>query len=425
MKICIVGAGYVGLISALCFKKNGHDIVCVEKDLDKLNQLKKNIAPFFEPKLQELLNEVGEQITWSNSITKSISDAEAIVICVGTPEKEDGSVDLSVFNNVIDKIIDNAQKDTVIVIKSTVPVGTASLVKETCKRSKYKFSIISNPEFLSQGTAISDTMNPERIIVGVNGDNEIKLIKEMYSGVSSPLLFMNNESAELVKYASNDFLALKLSFINEIANLCEVVGADISEVSLGMGHDSRIGNKFLKAGVGYGGSCFPKDTKATHWLASVHGHELKTIKATIEVNEQQKMVLLNKARKHIKSFKNVKVAILGATFKPNTDDLREAPAINNISQLLAEGAKVHVFDPIANKQVKALFPDVICEDSIEEAIANADICFIFTEWNEIMQFDVKKYVTLMKTPLVLDGRNCYDVKTMKQNQIIYESIGRV
>ena len=309
-----------------------------------------------------------------------------------------------------------------------MPIGTNKKIEKYINdnlANNVKIEIVSNPEFLSQGTAVKDTLHAQRIVLGVQSKHAENVMKEVYDGFGQPYIVTNRESAEMIKYASNDFLALKISYINEIANLCEIVGADIQDVAKGMGMDTRIGNKFLQAGIGYGGSCFPKDTKALSWLANFNDYELKTIKAAIEVNENQKLKLIKKARKYYETFEGLNVAVLGLTFKPNTDDLREAPSLENIPILIEDGANIKAYDPVGENNFKKLYPTEIkyC-DNIEETLKDADICFIFTEWNEIKNIKPEEYKKLMKTPLVYDGRNIYDLKEMKESGVEYYSIGR-
>lgn len=294
------------------------------------------------------------------------------------------------------------------------------------ENSKFHVDVVSNPEFLAQGTAVNDTLNPSRIVIGAENDKAMRIVENLYQSYNAPIVKMSRKSAEMVKYASNDFLALKISYVNEIANLCDLIGANIEDVTCGMGLDSRIGNKFLKAGIGYGGSCFPKDTKALHWLASYHDFELKTVKAAIEVNENQKIKLIKKSRKYYPNgFKGLTVAVLGLTFKPNTDDLREAPSIVNIPIFLDDGAKIQVYDPIGMDNFKKIFSDdkiKYCNSAIE-AIKNADICFILTEWEEIIKLQPEDFVLNMNNPIVCDGRNCFNKDEMIKYNIQYFGIG--
>lgn len=329
---------------------------------------------------------------------------------------------------VTKQIAESIQQDCIVVVKSTVPVGTNDKVERVLRenlKNDVHVEVASNPEFLSQGTAVKDTLNANRIVIGVETKYAEEVLRNVYDGFGLPYVITDRRSAEMIKYASNDFLALKISYINEIANLCEIVGANIEDVAKGMGMDPRIGNKFLKAGIGYGGSCFPKDTKALNWFANFNDYELKTIKAAIEVNENQKIKLIKKARKYYENFSGLNVAVLGLTFKPGTDDLREAPSLQNIPILLEDGANIKAWDPVGIENYKKIYPKEIkyC-NTIEETIKDADICFIFTEWPEVKNFDVSLFHKLMKYPLVIDGRNCYDLDKVKNNVIIYESIGR-
>ncbi len=426
MNIVVTGVGYVGLVTAVCMADMGHNVACVEQDENKVKNLKNGIPVIFEPDVSELMKRNKNRLTYTTNYKSCYSDADVIFICVGTPERRDGYANLAYIYEAARQIANSAQKEMVVSVKSTVPIGTCKKIEQEMNAvSKYKISVVSNPEFLSQGTAVRDTINAERIVIGVNCENTLNVMKEVYKGLDELLLITDRESSEMIKYASNDFLALKISYINEIANLCEMVGANIEDVAKGMGLDSRIGNKFLNAGIGYGGSCFPKDTKALHWLAKYHDYELKTVKAAIEVNESQKIKLIKKARKYYKSFKGLNVAVLGLTFKPNTDDLREAPSLENIPLFLDDGANVRVWDKVGACNFKKLFGDSMtyCE-TIGDTIRNADICFIFTEWDDIKSFPLSEYKKLMKTPLVLDGRNCYSLSDVKKANIVYDSVGR-
>lgn len=320
-------------------------------------------------------------------------------------------------------------------MKSTVPIGTNDKVLKILndnKKTSIKINIVSNPEFLAQGTAVRDTLHASRIVIGVDNEDAEKVMREVYKEYDAPILVTDSRSAEMVKYASNDFLALKISYINEIANLCEIVGAKVEDVAKGMGYDSRIGDKFLNAGIGYGGSCFPKDTKALHWLANMNDYELKTVKAAIEVNEQQKLRLIKKSRKYYDNFEGLTVAILGLTFKPGTDDLREAASIINIPIILDDGANIKAFDPVGIENFKKTmkYGDVEGLDrisyfnNIDDTIKDTDICFIFTEWDEIKNYDISKFRKLMKRPILLDGRNCYSLSDAESYGVIYMGIGK-
>jgi UDPglucose 6-dehydrogenase len=428
MKISIAGTGYVGIVTAVCLAEIGHNVTCVDIDEKKIEILKSGKSPIYEPDLEELMNKNKGKLAYTIDYRNAYKDADVIFIAVGTPEKKDGSANLKYVFEVTKQIAESIEQDCVIIVKSTVPVGTNDrvemILKENLKHN-VNIEVASNPEFLSQGTAVKDTLNANRIVLGVESKYAEEVLRKVYDGFRLPYVITDRKSAEMIKYASNDFLALKISYINEIANLCEIVGANIEDVAKGMGMDPRIGDKFLKAGIGYGGSCFPKDTKALNWLANFNDYELKTIKAAIEINENQKIKLIKKARKYYDNFSGLNVAVLGLTFKPGTDDLREAPSLQNIPILLEDGANIKAWDPVSIENYKKIYPKEIkyC-NTIEETIKDADICFIFTEWSEVKNFDVSLFPKLMKYPLVIDGRNCYDLEKVKKIGIIYESIGR-
>lgn len=425
MNIAVAGTGYVGLVTGVCLASKGHKVTCVDIDKNKLEMMKKGQSPIYEDDLEGLMKKYKDNLNYTSDYKKAYKDAQVIFIGVGTPEKQDGSANLSYVYKVANQISESIERDCVVVVKSTVPIGTndkiEKLIRENLK-SDVNVSVVSNPEFLAQGSAVKDTLETSRIVIGVEDKIAERVMRNVYSEFKAPIVITNRRSAEMIKYASNDFLALKISYINEIANLCELVGANIKDVTKGMGYDERIGNKFLNAGIGYGGSCFPKDTKALHWLANFHDYEIKTIKAAIEVNESQKIRLIKKARKYYDTLEGKTVAVLGLTFKPGTDDLREAPSLINIPIMLEDGAKIKVWDPVGMENFKKIYPNQVlyCND-IEETITDADICFILTEWDEIKSFDITKYKDLMKKPIVLDGRNCYN----KTSIIQYESIGSI
>lgn len=428
MKICIAGTGYVGLVTAVCLAETGHYVTCIDNDETKINLLGNCISPIYEPGLGELMQKNRDLLSFTTDAETAYADADVIFICVGTPEKKDGSANLEYVYAVAKEIAGSINHDCVLVVKSTVPIGTNDKLEKFIKKNlkqEVSVDVVSNPEFLSQGTAVNDTLHAARIVLGVESEQAEKAMRQVYDVFDLPYVITDRKSAEMIKYASNDFLALKISYINEIANLCEIVGANIEDVALGMGLDQRIGNKFLMPGIGYGGSCFPKDTKALHWLANYHDYELKTIKAAIEVNENQKFKLIKKARKYFDSFNGLNIAVLGLTFKPGTDDLREAPSLQNIPLLMEDGANIRAWDPIGAESYKKIYPERItyCE-TIEKALKDADVCFIFTEWPEIKKLDIQKYVQLMRRPLVIDGRNCYRLEAVAEMGITYESIGR-
>lgn len=427
MKIAIAGTGYVGLVTAVCLAEKGHNVICVDVDENKIRIMEQGVSPIYEDGLQQLMLKNRDSITYTINYKSAYNEADVIFVGVGTPEKKDGSANLSYVWDVVRNIAESVTGRCVVVVKSTVPIGTNEKIEKYLQDNKKPtavITVVSNPEFLSQGTAVKDTLHASRIVIGVNDKESAEVMMKVYERFDVPKLVTNRQSAEMIKYASNDFLALKISYINEIANLCEDIGADIDDVAMGMGLDTRIGNKFLNAGIGYGGSCFPKDTKALHWISTVHNKELKTVKAAIEVNEQQKFRLLKKAKEYYETFNGLKVAILGLTFKPGTDDLREAPSLVNIPIFLDDGAEVYAYDPIGVKNFKNIYPSEIkyC-DTPQEALCGADICFIFTEWEEIKALKEEDFI-LMKKAIILDGRNCYDLSVMEQYPVVYESIGR-
>ena len=431
MKIAIAGTGYVGLVTGVCLAEVGHEnVVCVDVDNKKVDLMKSGVSPIYEEHLEELMKKNYElgRINYTTDYKKAYEDADIIMIAVGTPERSDGSANLEYIKDVATQVANCVTKDTLVVIKSTVPIGTNDNIEKYIQKNlknNVRIELASNPEFLSQGTAVMDTLKASRIVIGVESEWAKNLLEEVYTPFNQPIVVTNRNSAEMIKYASNDFLALKISFMNDIANLCEIVGANIEDVANGMSYDDRIGSKFLKSGIGYGGSCFPKDTKALHWLSSQNGYELKTVKAAIEVNESQKLRLIKKAEQLVESFEGMKVCILGLTFKPGTDDLREAPSIPNIQYFIEKGAEVIAYDPVGIENTKKIFEDKIkYTTNIDEAIEGCDICFIMTEWKQIMEYDVVNYKNKMKRPLVFDGRNCYSLDTMKNLEIEYYSIGR-
>ncbi len=436
MKLAIAGTGYVGLVTAVCMADKGHTVTCVDTDENKIRMLNNGIATIYENGLQDIMKKNVERLTYTTNYKAAYKDADIIFIAVGTPEKKDGSANLSYVYSVTKQIAESLQKDCTVVVKSTVPIGTNDKVEKILNDYKAKdvsIDVVSNPEFLAQGTAVRDTLHANRIIIGVSNKKSENIMRKLYEHFDAPVLITDRQSAEMIKYASNDFLALRISFINEIANLCELIGANIDDVAKGMGFDPRIGDKFLKAGIGYGGSCFPKDTKALHWLANMNDYEIKTIKAAIEVNEQQKIRLIKKAKKYYSNFDGLTVAVLGLSFKPGTDDAREAPSLVNIPILLDYGANIKAFDPFGVENFKKAMKqhyDISNLDcltyysTIDETIINSDICFIFTDWDEIKNYNVSKYELLMKKAIILDGRNCYDLNRFRDLNVIYESIGR-
>lgn len=431
MKIAVAGTGYVGLVAGVCFAEKGHNVICVDVDENKVKLMRSGKSPIYEEGLEELLDKNYREgrLDFTTDYIMAYKDADAIFIGVGTPEQPDGSANLSYVATVSRQIAENVEKDCLVVVKSTVPIGTNDKVEQFIKDSlvhDVKIEVASNPEFLAQGHAVRDTLHAKRIVIGTESKEAERILKEIYEPFHLPIVSVKRRSAEMIKYASNDFLALKISYMNDIANLCELVGADIEDVAEGMSYDPRIGASFLHAGIGYGGSCFPKDTKALKYLAEKHGYKLKTIEAAVEVNKRQKIRLFQKASERMITFKGLKVAILGLTFKAETDDLREAPSIDNVKLLLENGANnIFAYDPVGIKNYQKKYPtEINYVENPEEALRDANICFIFTEWDIIKKIKPEIFKKLMKTPLVYDGRNIYNLNEMKDAGVEYYSIGR-
>lgn len=436
MKITVAGTGYVGLVAGVCFAEVGHDVTCVDVDEAKVKLMESGASPIYEEGLEELMqkNYAEGRLHYTTDYKSAYKNPDAIFIGVGTPEMPDGSANLDYIATVSRQIAESVEKDCLVVVKSTVPVGTNDKVEQFIHdflKNDVQIEVASNPEFLAQGSAVHDTLHAARIIIGTESEKAEKMLKEIYAPFNLPIVSVNRRSAEMIKYACNDFLALKISYMNDIANLCELVGADIQDVAEGMSYDARIGANFLNAGIGYGGSCFPKDTKALKFLAKQHGYQLKTVEAAVDVNTIQKTRLFKKASERMITFKGLKIAILGLAFKPGTDDLREAPSLENIKLLLEQGADLVAYDPVAADNFKKRYPEgksgngsITYVSQPEEALDDADICFIFTEWKEIKAICPEEYKKRMRIPLVYDGRNIYDKNEMKTAGIEYYSIGR-
>lgn len=436
MKIVIVGSGYVGLVTGACFSEVGIEVTCVDIDRNKIENLNKGIIPIYEPGLEEMItrNMKKGRLNFTTNIAEALTDAEVLFISVGTPPDEDGSADLKYVLAVARDCGKHINDYLLVVTKSTVPVGTSQKVKhalqeELDKRNvKIEFDVASNPEFLKEGAAIDDFLKPDRIVVGLQSERAEDLMKSLYKPFTlngHPVIFMDIISAEMTKYAANSMLAAKISFINDIANLCEIVGADINKVRKGIGSDSRIGHKFIYPGIGYGGSCFPKDVQALIKTASEHNYELRVLKAVEAVNNDQKLVLFNKIMNYFKGdVKGKTIALWGLSFKPQTDDMREAPSLHIVKNLLEAGAIVKAYDPVAIKEAKHHFGDTIsyCEDQYETLI-DADCLAILTEWPEFKFPNLKIVKKLLRKPAVFDGRNIYDREEMKENGFDYFCIG--
>ncbi|MFH2013259.1 MAG: UDP-glucose/GDP-mannose dehydrogenase family protein [Pseudomonadota bacterium] len=432
MKICIIGTGYVGLVTGVCFAENGNDVICVDNDSKKIEGLKKGKATIYEPGLEDFLkrNIEKERLKFTTNLKKAVKESFINFIAVGTPQDNDGSADLKHVLDVATLIGKAINEYKIIVTKSTVPIGTTNRIKQTIeKETKYPFSVASNPEFLKEGTAINDFMKPDRIIIGTDSQEVADTMRELYSPfvrTGNPILSMDIESAEMTKYAANAMLTTRISFMNELANLCEKVGADISNVRKGIGSDPRIGHSFLFPGVGYGGSCFPKDVKAIIRTAEENNYELSILKAVDLVNTNQREMLVQKILNHFGgNLKNRVIGIWGLSFKPNTDDTRESPSITIIKRLLELGAKIKAYDPAAMDEAKKELHDSIeyCNRSYD-VLERADALVLITEWNEFREPDFKRILKLMNSPVIFDGRNIYNPRKLQDMGFIYYGVGR-
>ncbi|MFO0505384.1 MAG: UDP-glucose dehydrogenase family protein [Chryseotalea sp.] len=432
MKIAVIGTGYVGLVTGTCFAETGNTVTCVDIDQAKVASLNAGKITIYEPGLEQLFerNIKQERLFFTTNLEEGIKDAKIIFLALPTPPGEDGSADLKYILKVADDLGPILQHYTVIVDKSTVPVGTADRVRERiAKNAKVEFDVVSNPEFLREGVAVEDFMKPDRVVIGTTSDKARKVMEQLYAPFvrqGNPIIFMDERSAELTKYAANAFLATKITFMNEIANLCELLGANVDAVRKGVGTDSRIGKRFLFPGIGYGGSCFPKDVQALAKSAADTQYDFKILKSVMDVNASQKTVLFNKMKRFFGgSLRGKKIGVWGLSFKPHTDDIREAPALENINLLLQEGATVVAHDPEAMDNVRKIFGDKITfAKNPYEAIHAADALFIATEWPEFRTPDFDKVAELIKNKVIFDGRNLYELSQMKELGFTYYSIGR-
>jgi UDPglucose 6-dehydrogenase len=432
LKIAVIGTGYVGLVTGTCLAETGNEVICVDIDKIKVEKMRSGLVPIYEPHLDILFerNIKAGRLNFTTSLNEGLSFGEIIFLALPTPEDEDGSADLSYVLGVADEIGKKITDYKVIVDKSTVPVGTAEKVHHSiAKNASCDFDVVSNPEFLREGYAVDDFLKPERIVIGSSSEKATKLMQRLYKPFvrsGNPIIIMDEKSAELTKYAANAFLATKITFMNEIANYCEKVGADVDKVRIGMGTDSRIGKRFLFPGIGYGGSCFPKDVKALQKAGRDESYEFKILDSVIEVNEKQKTILFPKIQNFFNGdLSNKKLAVWGLAFKPETDDVREAPAIYLMEKLLNNGASLSVYDPEAMPNIKKQFGETLnyC-NSMYEALENADALIICTEWSIFRTPDFNKVKQLLKQSIIFDGRNLYDVEEIKKEGFIYTSIGR-
>lgn len=433
MKITVVGTGYVGLVTGTCFAETGNNVVCVDIDANKVQRMRNGEVPIYEPGLELLFERNTKQgrLSFTTDLKSSLEGAEVIFLALPTPPGEDGSADLSYILGVAKQLSTMITDYKVIVDKSTVPVGTSERVHAELIKGldESLFDVVSNPEFLREGVAVDDFLKPDRVVIGTSSERAEKIMRQLYEPFvrqGNPIIFMDERSAEMTKYAANSYLATRITFMNEIANLCEKVGANVDKVRIGMGSDSRIGKRFLFPGVGYGGSCFPKDVQALAKTADANAYDFKILKSVMSVNNKQKSVLVTKIKNYFgENLKGVTIAMWGLAFKPNTDDIREAPALYIIEGLLEAGAKVKAFDPEAMSNVKEIFGDKVeLVDEQYEALIDADALAIITEWSVFRTPSFTVIKELLKQPVVFDGRNLYDLERMKEKGIYYESIGR-
>ncbi len=432
MNICVIGTGYVGLVTGTCLAEFGMNLVCVDNDTQKIDLLRQGKMPIYEPNLEALVHKNMKEgrLRFSPNIEEGIKSSLVIFIAVGTPPKEDGSADLRYVEEVAKEIARWMDGYKVVVMKSTVPVGTTRWLKEFIQGHQKKsipFDIVSNPEFLREGSAVEDFLRPDRVIIGAESEQAIAIMKDIYSAlylIETPFVITNLETAEMIKYATNAFLATKVTFINEVANLCERVGADVHHVAKAMGLDGRIGRKFLHPGPGYGGSCFPKDTRALLKLAHEKGYQFRILNSVIEANEKQKERMVEKIKEMVGEVRGKTIGVLGLSFKPNTSDIRESSAIAIIQRLLAMGARIKAYDPAAMKESEAVLPEVIYARDAYEVADGSDALVLMTEWNQFRRLDLQRIKSLLKTPIFIDLRNVYDPQQMRRLGFHYCGVGR-
>ena len=432
MKICVIGTGYVGLVTGTCLAEFGMNLICVDNDQQKIDLLRQGKVFIHEPGLEDLVtrNMKEGRLRFSTSVEEGVTSSLVIFIAVGTPSNDDGSADLRAVEEVVKEIARYMEGYKVVVVKSTVPVGTCRRLKQLIQDHQVRpspFDIVSNPEFQREGSAIEDFMRPDRVTIGAESEQAIAIMKDIYSAlylIETPFVITSLETAEMIKYAANAFLATKVTFINEIANLCERVGADVHHVARAMGLDGRIGKKFLHPGPGYGGSCFPKDTRALSRMAHERGYVFKVLDSVIEANEEQKERMVNKIREKVGDLRGKTIGVLGLSFKPNTDDIRESSSIVIIQRLLSVGAKVRAFDPAAMEEAKAVLPGLECGEDAYDVAQGADALVLVTEWNQFRRLDLPRIKGLLKRPIFIDLRNVYDPDQMRRLGFDYCGVGR-
>jgi UDPglucose 6-dehydrogenase len=432
MNVCMIGTGYVGLVAGTCLSDFGMNVTCVDKAEDKIAALKAGKVPIYELGLGELIQKNVKlgRLHFSTDLEEAVGRCLVIFLAVGTPERPDGSVDLGALFEVVKKIAGCMTEYKVLVTKSTVPVGTAAKIRALIRenlRHKVEFDVVSNPEFLREGAAVNDFLRPDRVVLGADSERALAIMRDIYRPLyllETPIVATSNETAELIKYAANTILAVKVSYINEIANLCELVGADVYQVATAIGMDKRIGSKFLHAGPGYGGSCFPKDVKAIVKTATEAGYDFKIAKAVIDVNMRQWQRVVEKSREALNGLKGKTIGMLGLAFKPNTDDVREAPALQVARAMLKEGAVIHAYDPVAMDEARKGLPEITCCSSIVEAVDKADMVLIMTEWNEFRDLPLETIKSVLRIPVFYDTRNIYDPARVRKLGFTYLSTGR-
>jgi UDPglucose 6-dehydrogenase len=428
--ICVIGVGYVGLVTGACLADLGNHVVCLNRDESKCDNLKKGVMPIYEPGLEEIVrrNYSAGRLDFTISYDEALKDVEYVFIAVGTPSGAGGEADLAHVNQASEGIAKRLHQPTIIINKSTVPIGTgdwvADIVRENMPDQDVEFSVVSNPEFLREGSGVYDFMNPDRIVLGSLNPAAAHRVAELYYSLQAPIIITDLRTAEMIKYASNAFLATKISFINEIANICEALGADVTEVARGMGMDQRIGPQFLGAGVGWGGSCFPKDVKALAHMAATHGAHPQLLRAVMEINYDQRKRVIQKLRDILGGFRGKTIGILGLAFKPNTDDMRDAPSIEIIHMLQHEGAQIKAYDPQAVETARRILTNVEYRENVYAVAENADALILMTEWNEFKQLDMMRIKETMRQPILLDGRNIYQPKMMRETGFTYRGMGR-
>ncbi|MEP7076358.1 MAG: UDP-glucose/GDP-mannose dehydrogenase family protein [Acidobacteriota bacterium] len=432
MHIAVIGTGYVGLVTGACFAEFGVDVICVDVDESKIERLKNGIIPIYEPGLDKIVakNAADGRLRFTTDIASAVKEALVVFLAVGTPPKDDGSPDMSYYEQAAKDVAEAINGYKVLVTKSTVPVGTGKWLRKFVSENlkiKTDFGVASNPEFLREGAAIQDFMRPDRVVIGSNEPEAIEVMKDLYRPlylIETPIVITSLEAAELIKYAANAFLATKITFINEIANLCDAIGCDVHDVARGMGMDNRIGRKFLHPGPGYGGSCFPKDTRALTTVADQFGVETRIVDAVIDANERQREAMIPKIEKLVGDLGGKTIAVLGLSFKPETDDMRESPATDIIRMLVERGAKVQAFDPVAMDEAKLVLPDIEYAHDEYAAITGADALVIVTEWNQFRALDMDKVKSLLKSPKIADLRNVYEPSDMRELGFEYVGVGR-